>query len=171
MPLMAIPPATRGIVHGGGREVATRRVASDEHASRIAAQLGRAIDQPRDGGADLADDLIEARGGRQRVLDHRQVESRGQERFAKERVRLLIVHLPVAAVDVGECGRARPPAGEEVEAVPRPVAVAEIERAASPAHRIAPEPSIRPRTDRASAGRRPPCCCRRHPERLDYHSA
>jgi hypothetical protein len=86
--------------------MAARGVAGHEDAAGIAAELSRMVDHPRHPGAHLGHDLVHARGRRQRVLEQRQVEARGQERLAEEGVRLLVVELPVSAVDIGE--RRRP---------------------------------------------------------------
>src|SRR6266851_1785453 len=110
MPLIATPPARRDSV--------------------IAAELFRVVDHPDHRAPDFIHDLVHARGRRQRVLDQRQIEPDDAETLAEERVRLLVVHLPVAAVDVGERWRAGRPAGEDVESVTGTVTVAKIEPSA-----------------------------------------
>ena len=101
-----------------------------EHATRITAELLRVVDHPRDGRAHLRDDLVEPRRRRQRVFHEGQVEPGVEDALAQEGVRLLVVHLPVAAVDVHERRRRRHAAVEDVEALPRTRAVADVDRAA-----------------------------------------
>ena len=98
-----------------------------EDARGVAADLLRVLDHPRHRAPDFADDLIHARRRRERVLDQRQVEAGAPHPLAEERVRLLVVHLPVAAVDVDERGRRRRARRKDVEPVARADAVAEVE--------------------------------------------
>src|SRR5262249_40315059 len=65
--------------------------------------------------------------GARGVLDHSGLVARRQKRFAEERVRLFVVHLPVPAVDIGERRRAGASARDEVEALPRTIAVAQVD--------------------------------------------
>src|SRR5207237_7743173 len=68
----------------------------------------------------------------------RQVEAGGHEALAEEGIRFLVVHLPVAAVDVDECRRGGRSAGADVESVTCAVAIAQIDaRAGHLAHRVA----------------------------------
>src|SRR5262249_59128145 len=87
-------------------------------------------DTPGTAGAPLADDRLGPRGGRQRVFDEDEVEACGQEPLAEESVWLLVVHLPVAAVDVDERRGAGTGAGEHVEAMARPAVVVHVETGA-----------------------------------------
>src|SRR5262249_3619628 len=130
------------LVHGRRGEMASGGVPGDEHPASIAVHLRRVIDEPRHRRPDLGHDLVEPRGGRQRVLDEGEVKARGEARLANERVGLLVIHLPVAAVDVGEDRRAGLSAGEDVESLPCLVAVTQVDLG-------------RPRLPKRLAARRP----------------
>jgi hypothetical protein len=103
-------------------------VAGHEHAGGIAAVLLGVVDRPRDRRPHLAHDRVEPGGRRQRVLDQREVEAGRQERLAEEGVGLLVVRLPVAAVDVDEGRGGGTAAREDVEPLPLAPAVAPVER-------------------------------------------
>ena len=122
----------------------TGGVPADEHATGITPELLGVLDDPRDRFPYFGDDLVEPRRRRQRVFDHRQVEARREDALAQEGVRLLVVRLPVAAVDVDERGRRRPAAREEVQTLPRAVAVAEVDPATARfPQRVAPRRPVR----------------------------
>jgi hypothetical protein len=84
------------------------------------------VDHPRHRRPHLGHDLVEASLGGERVLDEGEVEAGGQESLAEECVGLLVVHLPVAAVDVREGGRACLSAGKDVEPLSRRASIAEV---------------------------------------------
>ena len=66
---MARPPATRASVIAMAVRWPPAEWPEHEHAGRVAAELLGVVDHPGDGRAHLGDDLVDARGRRQRVLD------------------------------------------------------------------------------------------------------
>jgi hypothetical protein len=120
----------------------SRRIASDLKARWIGAVIGEMLSKPQRSAAYFGDDAIEPRRWGQRILDERKVDSVRQHAFG-ENGALLIVYLPVAAVDKGQ-GRRHGIGGEkQIEPFARAVAVGRVEmpRALAPDRGPTPAPA------------------------------
>jgi hypothetical protein len=113
LPVQVIEPDRLEIVEPGDRQPAPDRaeahrsrsqmtaggMAGDVDAGRIGVAVAETFGEPGDRMADLADNLVHARVGRQGVSDDRDIDAVRQRSLGEKGVPLLVVPLPVAAVD------------------------------------------------------------------------
>jgi hypothetical protein len=71
--------------------------------------------------------MIEPRCRRQRVFDDREIDPERKQALGEEGEILLVVHLPIAAVDKRKCGGLRIGGEKQIEPLARGLAVGKIE--------------------------------------------
>src|SRR5438270_14084300 len=74
----------------------------------------------------LADNAIEPRRRGQRVFDDREIDPERKQALGEEGKTLLVVHLPIAAVDKHKRGRLRIGREKQIEPLARSLAVSEV---------------------------------------------
>ena len=115
--------------------------------------------QPPHGAAYLRNDAVEPRRRRQRVFDDREIDPERKQTLREEGEILLIVHLPIAAMDKPKRGRLRIGGEKQIEPLARSIAVGKVEKAGV----FAPHPgtACRPIGESRHARGQPGSCCRR----------
>src|SRR6266480_3833522 len=87
--------------------------------------------QVGESGANLFDDLGEADLRRQRIADNGNIDAMGTRPFRDEGKGLLLIALPIAAMNKDEQRRLRRTGWEIVKAGPRPGAIGDVELGAA----------------------------------------
>ena len=85
--------------------------------------------QPPPGAAYLGNDAFEPGRRSQRVFDDREINPERKQALGEEGKTLLVVHLPIAAVDKRKRGRLRIGGEKQIEPLARGVAVGKVEMA------------------------------------------
>src|SRR5580700_11978865 len=104
-------------------------MSGDIEASGVGAVFVKMLREPLHRAPHLGDDAVEARGGRKRVFDQREVDPVRQDAFGEEGGAFLVVRLPIAAMDKGESWRLRVGGEKQVEPLARAITVTQIEMA------------------------------------------
>src|SRR6516165_3767749 len=95
--------------------------------ARIGAVIGEMFGQPPPGAAYLGNDAIEPGRRSQRVFDDREIDPERQQAVGEKGETLLVVHLPVAAVDKRKRRRSRIGGEKQIEPLARSLTVSEVE--------------------------------------------
>src|SRR6266567_8266239 len=90
------PALDRAEAHRARGQMAAGGMAADADAGRIGAVVAEMFGEPGDRMADLVDNLVHARVGRQSVFDDRDIDAVRQRTLGEEGESLLVVPLPVA---------------------------------------------------------------------------
>src|SRR5215470_16001588 len=89
--------------------------------------FGEMFGQPPHRTAYLGNNAFEPRHRGKRVLDNREIDPERQQALGEEGEILLVVHLPIAAVDKRKRGRLRIGGEKQIEPLARSLAVSEVE--------------------------------------------
>src|SRR6516162_6053816 len=89
--------------------------------------FGEMFGQPLHGTAYLGNNAFEPRHRGKRVLDNREIDPERQQALGEEGEILLVVHLPIAAVDERKRGRLWIGGEKQIEPLARSLAVSEVE--------------------------------------------
>jgi hypothetical protein len=127
MPLMGNAAAHGGMARDHRREMSAGRPASDEKAVAVEPEFAGAPGQHGHRLTNFLHDVGEAHVGRQRVADGGDVDCMGTRSVGHNGEHVLVVSLPVAAVDEHEQRRPGRSGGDVVEAGARPAAIGNIE--------------------------------------------
>ena len=87
------------------------------------------LGEPLHRAAHLSNDAIEPRRRGQRVFDDREIDPERKQALGEEGEILLVVHLPIAAVDKRKRGRLRIGGEKQIEPLARGIAVGKVEMA------------------------------------------
>src|SRR5271166_5394521 len=99
----------------------------DVEPGGVGAIITEMFGEPMHRAAYLGDDAVEPRRRRQRVFDDCEIDPERQQTFGEEGETLLVVHLPIAAMNEREGGRLGISGEEQIEPLSRAVAVGKVE--------------------------------------------
>src|SRR5262249_38738927 len=119
--------AEGGMVRYDGREMPSGRPAADKEPIAVEAKIVGALAQNRERTTNFCNNVGEARLRRQRIAEQGDIDAVGSRSLGTKGDQVLVVALPIAAVNEDEQRRLERAAGEVIEPRAGPACIGDVE--------------------------------------------